>query len=67
MSFGRPVALLGLLAIPVLVALLVVGERRREAQGARFGTPALVAASTPRAERPKARCRSPSRSSRSPR
>ena len=42
-SFETPIALLGLLAIPVLVALLVVGERRRRQQGARFGTPALVA------------------------
>lgn len=47
MSFGTPIALLGLLAIPVLVGLLVIGERRRKALGARFGTPALVAASAP--------------------
>ena len=33
-SFDAPIALLGLLAIPVLVALLVVGERRRRQQGA---------------------------------
>ena len=51
MSFDAPVALLGLLAIPVLVALLVVGERRRRQQGARFGTPALVALSTSRSRR----------------
>ena len=47
MSFGTPAALLGLLVVPALVALIVVGERRRKAQGARFGTPALVAASAP--------------------
>lgn len=47
MSFGSPLALLGLLAIPAIVALLVLGERRRREQGARFGTPALVAASAP--------------------
>jgi Ca-activated chloride channel family protein len=46
-SFGTPVALLGLLVLPVLVALLVVGERHRTGQRARFGTPALVAASAP--------------------
>jgi Ca-activated chloride channel family protein len=46
-SFGSPLALLGLLAIPAIVALLVLGERRRKAQGVRFGTPALVAASAP--------------------
>ena len=47
MSFGTPIALLGLLVVPALVVLLVVGERRRKAQGARFGTPALVKASLP--------------------
>lgn len=47
MSFGTPIALLGLLVVPLLVVLLVVGERRRKAQGARFGTPALVKASLP--------------------
>ena len=47
MSFGTPSALLGLLAIPTVLALLVLGERRRKAQGASFGTPALVAASAP--------------------
>jgi len=46
-SFGTPIALLGLLVVPALVVLLVVGERRRKAQGARFGTPALVKASLP--------------------
>jgi Ca-activated chloride channel family protein len=46
-SFGNPIALVGLLVVPALVLLLVVGERRRKAQGARFGTPALVAASLP--------------------
>ncbi len=47
MSFGTPLALFGLLAIPAIVVLLVIGERRRRAQAARFGTPALVAASVP--------------------
>lgn len=47
MTFGTPIALLGLLAVPALVALLLLGERRRRAQGALFGTPALVAASAP--------------------
>ena len=47
MSFGTPLALLGLLVVPVVVVLLVIGERRRRAQGAAFGTPALVAASLP--------------------
>ena len=42
MTFGTPLALLGLLAIPAIVVLLVIGERRRRAQGARFGTPALA-------------------------
>ena len=51
MSFGSPSALLGLLAIPAVLALLVLGERRRKAQGARFGTPALVAASAPPSRR----------------
>jgi Ca-activated chloride channel family protein len=43
--------LLGLLAIPAVLALVVLGERRRKEQGARFGTPALVAASTPPSRR----------------
>ncbi len=47
MTFGSPLALLGLLVVPALIALIVVGERRREARRARFGTPALVAASAP--------------------
>ena len=51
MSFGTPSALLGLLAIPAILALLALGERRRRAQGARFGTPALVAASAPPSRR----------------
>ena len=51
MSFGSPLALLGLVAIPAIVALLVIGERRRKTQGARFGNPALVAASAPMSRR----------------
>lgn len=47
MSFETPVALLGLLVVPAIVVLLLLGERRRKAQGAHFGTPALVAASAP--------------------
>jgi Ca-activated chloride channel family protein len=47
MTFGTPIALLGLLAIPAIVVLLIVAERRRKAQGALFGTPALVAALAP--------------------
>jgi Ca-activated chloride channel family protein len=47
MTFGSPLALLGLLVVPAIVVLLVIGERRRKAQGARFGTPALVAAAAP--------------------
>jgi Ca-activated chloride channel family protein len=46
-SFGSPIALLGLLVVPALVVVLVIGERRRKAEGARFGTPALVKASLP--------------------
>jgi Ca-activated chloride channel family protein len=42
MSFEAPLALLGLLLVPVLVALVVVHERRRRAQAARFGNPALL-------------------------
>ncbi len=42
MSFGLPLALLGLLALPVLVALYVLRERRRERFAARWGTPALL-------------------------
>lgn len=47
MSFAEPFALLGLVVIPALGALLVLNERRRKEQGARFGTPALVAAAIP--------------------
>ena len=47
MSFGTPLALLGLLVVPALVVLVWLGERRRRSQRERFGTPALVAASAP--------------------
>ncbi len=47
MSFGTPIALLGLLAVPIVIALLMIGERRRRSQSARFGTPALVASLVP--------------------
>ena len=42
MSFGVPLALLGLLVVPALVALYVLRQRRREEYAARFGTPALL-------------------------
>jgi Ca-activated chloride channel family protein len=41
-SFGWPVALLGLVAVPVLLALYVAHERRRGAVAARFGSPPLL-------------------------
>lgn len=47
MSFGTPLALLGLLVVPFLIVMLAIGERRRRAQAASFGTPALLAASLP--------------------
>ena len=42
MSFERPLALVALLAIPVLVALWRVQERRRAADATRFSTSALI-------------------------
>lgn len=42
MSFSSPLSLLALLAVPVLVLLYVLHERRRRAAGARFATPALL-------------------------
>ena len=42
MSFEAPLALVGLLLVPMLVALVFVHERRRQAQAARFGNPALL-------------------------
>ena len=47
MSFDTPLALVGLLVIPFLIVMLLIGERRRRAQAAVFGTPALLAASLP--------------------
>ena len=47
MSFGTPLALLGLLVVPFLVVMLALGERRRRAKAAVFGTPALLATSLP--------------------
>jgi Ca-activated chloride channel family protein len=41
-SFEWPLALIGLLAVPVLVALYVVHNRRRASVAARFGNPALL-------------------------
>ena len=51
MSFGTPMALLGLLVVPLLIGFLVFTERRRRGQQAQFGNPALVSASTPPARR----------------
>ena len=42
MSFEWPLALIGLVAVPVLVALYVLRERQRERYAARFTTPALL-------------------------
>jgi Ca-activated chloride channel family protein len=42
LTFDWPIALLGLLAVPLLVALYVRRERRRVASAARFATPALI-------------------------
>lgn len=47
MSFGTPLALFGLVLVPFLTLILVLGERRRRAQAAAFGTPALLATSLP--------------------
>ena len=46
MSFALPVALLGLAALPLLVVLYALLERRRVREGARFGAPALRARSS---------------------
>lgn len=42
MTFARPLALLALLAVPALVALWLVNDRRRQADAARFANLALV-------------------------
>ena len=42
MSFESPLVLLGLLAIPFLLALYIAHERRRASFAARFGNPALL-------------------------
>ena len=42
MSFEWPLALLGLVVVPALVALYVIRERRRSEYAARFTTPALL-------------------------
>jgi Ca-activated chloride channel homolog len=41
-SFQFPLALVGLVAVPALVTLYVVRERRRQSYAARFTTPALL-------------------------
>ena len=48
MSFAWPTALLGLVLVPALGVLVWAADRRRRRDAARFGTPALVAASVPR-------------------
>jgi Ca-activated chloride channel family protein len=42
MTFGRPLALIALVAVPLLVALWRLQERKRGTQAAAFATPALV-------------------------
>ncbi len=42
MSFGWPIALFGLLLVPLLVGLYVWHDRRRRDVAARFGNPALM-------------------------
>ena len=44
MTFDWPIALIGLLAIPVLVVLYVLRERRRTAFAAGYANPALLPA-----------------------
>jgi Ca-activated chloride channel family protein len=42
MSFQSPLALIGLVVVPVLVGLYVVRERRRQSYATRFTTPGLL-------------------------
>ena len=42
MSFESPLALIGLVLVPVLVGLYVLRERRRQSYASRFTTPALL-------------------------
>ena len=42
MSFDWPVALAGLVAIPLFVVLYIVAVRRRRRSAARFANPALM-------------------------
>jgi Ca-activated chloride channel family protein len=42
MSFQSPLALIGLVLVPVLVGLYVLRERRRQSYASRFTTPALL-------------------------
>ena len=42
MSFQSPLALIGLVLVPVLVGLYVLRERRRQSYATRFTTPALL-------------------------
>jgi Ca-activated chloride channel homolog len=47
MSFARPLALLGLLAIPLLIQFYIRHQRNRERAAAAFVTPALTASVAP--------------------
>jgi Ca-activated chloride channel family protein len=47
-SFAWPVALLSLALVPALAALVWAAEQRRRRDAARFGTPALIAATVPK-------------------
>jgi Ca-activated chloride channel family protein len=42
MSFGRPLMLIALAAVPLLVLLWLAADRRRQAEAARFSRPALL-------------------------
>ena len=53
MSFGEPLFLLALLALPAVVALYVAADRRRRAATARFASPALLPAVAPRRPGPR--------------
>lgn len=53
MTFAWPLALLGLIAIPAVLAVYLIADRRRDRDAARFGSPPLVRGLV--AERPGAR------------
>ena len=56
MSFALPYALLGLLAVPVLVAAYLWQLRRRRRSAVRFSNVALVRAALPRQRRGDGTC-----------